>query len=212
MVPGIQRSKGKVLWYNVRRKFGFIRRTDSGEDVLVWQDALRTWNRNHRIPSLDEGEEVEFDLKKGTRRMLAINVTGPKGAQLRGSRFAPRRTIKRLSEQTKLTTTTLMNSPSQSSKQRESNMTTTIPELGSTDHLGQLPFQGEQLSSVNSSPLTPRGESQRTTFSPSSSASQNPHPSNSASTARSMEQQPACSSTQAQPTRSFTRRSSKKDD
>ena len=43
---------------------------------------------NNSQPGLDDGEPVEFDLYQEGDRQLAVNVCGPNGNNLRGSKYA----------------------------------------------------------------------------------------------------------------------------
>ena len=62
--------QGKVKWFNAEKGYGFIEGQD-GKDVFVHfsaivQDGLKT---------LDEGQEVEFEVVEGARGPQAANVT-----------------------------------------------------------------------------------------------------------------------------------------
>ncbi len=59
------RIKGKVKWFNNSKGYGFIGRED-GPDVFVHFSAIE----GEGYKSLQEGDEVEFEI-----------VQGPKGAQ-----------------------------------------------------------------------------------------------------------------------------------
>ncbi|MDX2269832.1 MAG: cold-shock protein [Bryobacter sp.] len=63
------REKGKVKWFNNAKGFGFIQRS-TGEDVFVHFSAINM--QGYR--SLDEGIDVEFDLKQGPKGLMAENV------------------------------------------------------------------------------------------------------------------------------------------
>ena len=60
---------GKVKWFNNEKGYGFIQR-DGGEDVFVHFSAIQ----GEGYKSLEEGQEVEFDLENGERGMQAVNV------------------------------------------------------------------------------------------------------------------------------------------
>ncbi|MRH43687.1 cold-shock protein [Aquibacillus halophilus] len=61
---------GKVKWFNADKGFGFIERED-GDDVFVHFSAIQT----DGFKTLDEGQEVEFEIVEGNRGPQAANVT-----------------------------------------------------------------------------------------------------------------------------------------
>jgi len=60
---------GKVKWFNAEKGFGFIER-DGGEDVFVHFSAIQ----GDGFKTLDEGQNVEFDIVEGPRGPQAANV------------------------------------------------------------------------------------------------------------------------------------------
>jgi len=63
------KEKGKVKWFNNAKGFGFIQRS-TGEDVFVHFSAITM--SGYR--SLDEGADVEFEVKQGPKGLMAENV------------------------------------------------------------------------------------------------------------------------------------------
>ena len=61
--------KGKVKWFNSTKGFGFIT-TEEGKDVFVHFSAIKM----DGYKSLDENEEVEFDVVEGEKGPQAANV------------------------------------------------------------------------------------------------------------------------------------------
>lgn len=59
---------GKVKWFNSEKGYGFISR-HSGEDVFIHKSALPKG-----ITSLDQGQQVYFDVVKGTKGWEAKNL------------------------------------------------------------------------------------------------------------------------------------------
>ncbi|MBK5290202.1 MAG: cold-shock protein [Acidobacteriia bacterium] len=63
------REKGVVKWFNNAKGYGFIQRS-TGEDVFVHFSAIDM--SGYR--SLDNGVEVEFEVKQGPKGLQAENV------------------------------------------------------------------------------------------------------------------------------------------
>ena len=64
------RSRGRVKWFNERRGFGFIEQAD-GDDLFVHYSAIQ----EEGFKTLEEGQEVEFDVVEGPKGLQAANVT-----------------------------------------------------------------------------------------------------------------------------------------
>ena len=62
-------ENGKVKWFNGEKGFGFIER-EGGEDVFVHFSAIQ----GEGYKTLEEGQEVNFDVEKGQRGLQAANV------------------------------------------------------------------------------------------------------------------------------------------
>ena len=65
----VVREKGVVKWFNAAKGYGFIQRA-SGDDVFVHFSAIQA----NGYRSLDEGAEVEFEVKQGPKGLQAENV------------------------------------------------------------------------------------------------------------------------------------------
>ncbi|ACB61138.1 MULTISPECIES: cold-shock protein [Exiguobacterium] len=63
-------EQGTVKWFNAEKGFGFIER-ENGDDVFVHFSAIQT----DGFKSLDEGQEVSFEVEEGQRGPQATNVT-----------------------------------------------------------------------------------------------------------------------------------------
>jgi len=61
--------QGKVKWFNAEKGFGFIESNEGG-DVFVHFSAIQS----EGFKTLDEGQEVEFDVTEGNRGPQAANV------------------------------------------------------------------------------------------------------------------------------------------
>lgn len=61
---------GKVKWFNAEKGFGFIERED-GDDVFVHFSAIQA----EGFKTLEEGQDVEFEIVEGDRGPQAANVT-----------------------------------------------------------------------------------------------------------------------------------------
>ena len=62
--------QGKVKWFNAEKGYGFIEGQD-GKDVFVHFSAIA----QDGFKTLDEGQEVEFEVVEGARGPQAANVT-----------------------------------------------------------------------------------------------------------------------------------------
>ncbi|WP_040951642.1 cold shock domain-containing protein [Gorillibacterium massiliense] len=62
--------KGTVKWFNAEKGYGFIQ-VEGGEDVFVHFSAIQ----GDGFKTLDEGQEVEFEITQGNRGPQAANVT-----------------------------------------------------------------------------------------------------------------------------------------
>ena len=65
-------EQGKVKWFNERKGFGFLERSDSGEDVFVHFSRI---NGQNGFKTLRDGQRVSFDLEEDERGLRAVNIT-----------------------------------------------------------------------------------------------------------------------------------------
>ena len=61
---------GKVKWFNNAKGYGFIER-EGGNDVFVHFSAIQ----GSGFRTLEEGQQVEFDIEQGAKGASAANVT-----------------------------------------------------------------------------------------------------------------------------------------
>ncbi|MGE5487878.1 MAG: cold shock domain-containing protein [bacterium] len=63
------KERGVVKWFNAAKGYGFIQRS-TGEDVFVHYSAISMTGYR----TLDNGVEVEFEVKQGPKGLQAENV------------------------------------------------------------------------------------------------------------------------------------------
>jgi cold shock protein len=66
----VERLKGTVKWFNNAKGYGFIGRNE-GADVFVHYSAISS----EGYKSLQEGDQVEFEITEGQKGPQAANVT-----------------------------------------------------------------------------------------------------------------------------------------
>jgi cold shock protein len=62
-------ARGKVKWFNNQKGYGFIT-TESGNDVFLHHSAIQ----GDGFKTIDEGQEVEFEIAQGPKGEQAVNV------------------------------------------------------------------------------------------------------------------------------------------
>ena len=62
--------EGKVKWFNSQKGYGFIT-TEEGKDVFVHYSGIIS----EGYKTLQEGEDVDFELTKGKNGDQAVNVS-----------------------------------------------------------------------------------------------------------------------------------------
>ena len=63
-------AKGTVKWFSNQKGYGFIT-PEEGNDVFVHHTAIQ----GDGYKSLEEGQEVEFEITQGAKGEQATNVT-----------------------------------------------------------------------------------------------------------------------------------------
>ena len=63
-------NKGTVKWFNAQKGYGFITNSETGEDVFVHFSGIVS----EGFKSLEENQEVTFDVIDGARGLQAVNV------------------------------------------------------------------------------------------------------------------------------------------
>ena len=64
-------NKGTGKWFNAQKGYGFITNESTGEDVFVHFSGIA----GEGYKSLEEGQNVTFDITEGNRGLQAVNVT-----------------------------------------------------------------------------------------------------------------------------------------
>ena len=69
---------GTVKWFNSRKGFGFITPAEGDKDVFVHFSAIKV--EENEFATLNENDEVEFEVKQGEKGLEAQNVVVTKKA------------------------------------------------------------------------------------------------------------------------------------
>jgi CspA family cold shock protein len=62
-------AKGTVKWFSNQKGYGFIT-SESGKDVFVHHSSIQ----GEGYKSLEEGQQVEFEVQQGPKGEQAVNV------------------------------------------------------------------------------------------------------------------------------------------
>jgi CspA family cold shock protein len=63
-------ANGTVKWFNEKKGYGFIEQED-GPDVFVHHSGINSSG----FRTLNEGDQVSFDIEQGQKGPSAVNVT-----------------------------------------------------------------------------------------------------------------------------------------
>ena len=63
-------ANGTVKWFNDQKGYGFIEQED-GPDVFVHNSGINS----EGFKTLNEGDNVTFDIEQGIKGQAAVNVT-----------------------------------------------------------------------------------------------------------------------------------------
>jgi CspA family cold shock protein len=63
-------ANGTVKWFNERKGYGFIEQED-GPDVFVHHTGINA----NGFRTLNDGDQVTFDIQQGAKGPSAVNVT-----------------------------------------------------------------------------------------------------------------------------------------
>lgn len=67
-----ERVNGTVKWFNSAKGYGFIAPADGSQDLFVHFSAIQDAGDGYR--SLNEGDQVEFNVEQGQKGLQATNV------------------------------------------------------------------------------------------------------------------------------------------
>jgi cold shock protein len=64
------KEKGIVKWFNEQKGYGFLTRDNGGAEVFVHYSAIK----GNGFKTLEEGQEVEFEVIRGPKGLQAQEV------------------------------------------------------------------------------------------------------------------------------------------
>ena len=67
-----EKVNGTVKWFNNSKGYGFIAPADGTQDLFVHFSAIQDEGNGYR--SLNEGDQVEFNVEQGQKGLQATNV------------------------------------------------------------------------------------------------------------------------------------------